>query len=58
MVRGIAADNSFCEPAVSIPRVVTELLSGNPLALAAMAGTAPAGWYEPLPRDARLFALA
>jgi bacillithiol biosynthesis cysteine-adding enzyme BshC len=52
MVRGIAADNSLCEPTVSIPRVVTELLSGNPLALAVMAGTAPAGWYESLPRDA------
>jgi uncharacterized protein YllA (UPF0747 family) len=32
--------------------VITEPLSGNPLAVAAMAGTAPAGWYEPLPRDA------
>jgi uncharacterized protein YllA (UPF0747 family) len=33
------------------PRVVTQPLTGNPLAAAAMAGTAPAGWYEAQPRD-------
>ena len=33
------------------PQVVTEALAGNPLAAAAMAGNAPAGWYEPRPRD-------
>ena len=33
------------------PRVVTQPLTGNPLAAAAIAGTAPAGWYEPQPRD-------
>ena len=33
------------------PQVVTEPLAGNPLAAAAMAGNAPAGWYEPQPRD-------
>ncbi len=38
---------------MNAPRVITEPLSGNPLAVAAMAGTAPAGWYEPLPRDAK-----
>jgi uncharacterized protein YllA (UPF0747 family) len=38
---------------VTAPRVITEQLSGNPLAVAAMAGKAPAGWYEPLPRDAK-----
>jgi bacillithiol biosynthesis cysteine-adding enzyme BshC len=32
--------------------VITEPLSGNPLAVASMSGTAPTGWYEPLPRDA------
>lgn len=35
------------------PRVITDALSGNPLAVAAMAGTVPAGWYESLPRDAK-----
>ncbi len=33
------------------PRVITEPLSGNPLAAAAMAGSTPPGWYEPQPRD-------
>ena len=33
------------------PRVVTQPLTGNPLAAAAIAGTAPAGWYEPQPRE-------
>lgn len=34
------------------PRVVTEALAGNPLALAAIEGRTPEGWYEPLPREA------
>ena len=34
------------------PRVITEPLTGNPLAAAAIAGTAPSNWYEPQPRDA------
>jgi len=38
---------------VNTPRVITEPLSGNPLAVAAMAGKAPAGWYESFPRDAK-----
>jgi uncharacterized protein YllA (UPF0747 family) len=33
--------------------VVSEQLSGNPLAVAEMGGTVPTGWYEPLPREAR-----
>lgn len=33
------------------PRVVTQPLTGNPLAAAAIAGEAPSGWYEPQPRD-------
>jgi len=37
---------------VSTPRVVTEALSGNSLAVANMAGRVPDGWYETLPRDA------
>ncbi len=37
---------------MSVPRVVTRPLSGNPLADAAIAGTAPIGWYERVPRDA------
>jgi hypothetical protein len=37
---------------MSAPRVITQPLSGNPLALAAIAGTTPDRWYEPLPRDA------
>ena len=51
MVRGLTADNSIREPQVSIPRVVTQPLSGNPLASAAIEGSAPPGWYEPRPRD-------
>jgi bacillithiol biosynthesis cysteine-adding enzyme BshC len=31
------------------PRVVTQTVSGNPLAAAVISGTAPAGWYEPTP---------
>jgi uncharacterized protein YllA (UPF0747 family) len=34
------------------PRVITQPLTGNPLAAAVMAGHAPAGWYEPLPTGA------
>lgn len=37
---------------MKIPRVLTQPLGGNPLALAAIAGHAPAGWYEPQPHDA------
>jgi hypothetical protein len=37
---------------VSVPRVISQPLSGNPLAAAAIAGQAPTGWYEPTPRDA------
>jgi uncharacterized protein YllA (UPF0747 family) len=37
---------------VNTPRVVTEQLSGNPLAVAEISGTAPDGWYATLPRDA------
>ena len=33
------------------PRVITLPLTGNPLAAAAIAGSAAAGWYEPQPRD-------
>ena len=33
------------------PRVVSEPLSGNPLAATAIAESAPPGWYEPQPRD-------
>lgn len=33
------------------PRVITEPLTGNPLAVATIAGKAPAGWYESQPRD-------
>ncbi|HWL41140.1 MAG TPA: bacillithiol biosynthesis BshC [Gemmatimonadaceae bacterium] len=36
----------------SVPRVVTEPISGNALASLAVTGKAPSGWYEPLPRDA------
>lgn len=32
------------------PRVITQPLGGNPLAAAVIDGSAPAGWYEPLPR--------
>jgi bacillithiol synthase len=32
-------------------RVITEPLTGNPLATAAIGGSTPGGWYEPQPRD-------
>jgi uncharacterized protein YllA (UPF0747 family) len=48
--RKFAAHHPVREPQVN-PRVITEPLTGNPLAAAAMAGNAPAGWYEPQPRD-------
>ena len=35
------------------PRVVSAPLAGNPIAAAAIAGSAPSGWYEPQPRDHR-----
>ena len=31
------------------PRVITQALTGNPLAAAVVAGNAPANWYEKLP---------
>lgn len=34
------------------PRIIAEPVSGNPLAVAALAGEVPAAWYEPVPRDA------
>ena len=48
MVGGFAAHNSFRESSVN-PRIVTQQLTGNPLAAAVIAGTAPSNWYEPLP---------
>lgn len=33
------------------PRVITQPLGGNPLAASVIAGTAPADWYEPIPKD-------
>lgn len=33
------------------PRVITQPLTGHPLAAAAIAGSAPAGWYEPRLRE-------
>ena len=33
------------------PLVLTESLGGSPLAAAAIAGTAPGGWYRPRPSD-------
>lgn len=47
MVSVRATDDSFCGPAVTTPRVITQPLSGNPLARAALTGTVPADWYEP-----------
>ena len=34
------------------PRILSQPLAGNPLAMAAIAGTAPEGWYERVPTDA------
>jgi uncharacterized protein YllA (UPF0747 family) len=33
------------------PRIITQLLAGNPLAAAVISGNAPPGWYEPVPTD-------
>ncbi len=33
------------------PRVITQPVTGNPLAAAVISGAAPSGWYEPQPRD-------
>jgi uncharacterized protein YllA (UPF0747 family) len=33
------------------PRIVTQLLAGNPLAAAVIAGNPPPGWYEQVPTD-------
>lgn len=49
----LTTHDSFCEPPVTVPRVVTQPLSGNPLAVAFIAGDAPAGWYESLPTDGK-----
>jgi bacillithiol synthase len=38
---------------VTVPRVITQPLAGNPLAAAFIAGNAPAGWYESLPTDGK-----
>ncbi|HYU54212.1 MAG TPA: bacillithiol biosynthesis BshC, partial [Gemmatimonadaceae bacterium] len=34
------------------PRVITQSLTGNPLAVAAISGRTPASWYERVPADA------
>jgi bacillithiol biosynthesis cysteine-adding enzyme BshC len=49
MVGEFATHDSFCEPKVN-PRIISNPLSGNPLAAAAIAGDAPSGWYELQPR--------
>jgi bacillithiol synthase len=51
MGRHFATHDSFREPPVTVPRVITQPLSGNPLAAAFIDGNAPAGWYESLPTD-------
>ena len=33
------------------PRVITQPLTGNPLAAAVISGAAPSGWFEPQPHD-------
>jgi len=53
MGRSLATHDSFCEPPVTVPRVITQPLAGNPLAAAFIAGNAPAGWYESLPTDGK-----
>jgi uncharacterized protein YllA (UPF0747 family) len=50
LVGEFAAHDSVRESQVN-PRVITEPLTGNPLAAAAIAGDAPPGWYEPRPND-------
>ena len=49
----LATHDSLCEPPVTIPRVITQPLAGNPLAAAFIAGDAPAGWYESLPTNGK-----
>jgi len=53
MGRSLATHDSFCEPPVTVPLVITQPLAGNPLAAAFIAGNAPAGWYESLPTDGK-----
>lgn len=50
MDRGFSAVDSVREAPVN-PRVVTEPLAGNPLAVAVIDGKAPQGWYEAQPQD-------
>lgn len=38
---------------MTVPRVITQPLSGNPLATAFIGGIAPAGWYESLPTNGK-----
>ena len=53
MGRRIATHDPFCEPPVTVPRVITQPLSGNPLAAAFISGDAPSGWYESLPTNGK-----
>jgi uncharacterized protein YllA (UPF0747 family) len=46
--RGVTANDSILEAQVN-PRIVTHALAGHPLAVAAIDGSAPEGWYEPRP---------
>jgi bacillithiol synthase len=49
MVGSLAAYDSLRETTLSLPRVITQTISGNPLARAFISGDAPGGWYEALP---------
>lgn len=53
MGRRLATHDSFRESPVTVPRVITQPLSGNPLAAAFIAADAPADWYESLPADGK-----
>ena len=51
MVPGFAADDTLRESPVN-PRIITQPLSGNPLAAAVVGGNPPGNWYERLPSGA------
>jgi bacillithiol synthase len=50
MVGAFTAHDSVCESQMN-PRVITEPVTGNPLAAAAIEGKTPADWYQPQPYD-------
>src|SRR4051812_27635077 len=48
MVRELSAHDTFRRSGMN-PRVVSQVVAGNPLASAVINREAPSGWYEPIP---------